>query len=104
MKDIMSDELGAPAIVDRTTFQVELDALRVREKAHTREGDAKRGLHLGHLSGPRAVLHPFSRRDLRHFLPRPVRRERPVPRLHGLGDALVLGSRLARHPSGLDAE
>ena len=23
-----------------TTFQVELDALRVREKAHTREGDA----------------------------------------------------------------
>ena len=29
-----------PAIVDRATFQAELDALRVREKAHTREGDA----------------------------------------------------------------
>jgi predicted dithiol-disulfide oxidoreductase (DUF899 family) len=29
-----------PAAVDRVTFQVELDALRVREKAHTREGDA----------------------------------------------------------------
>ena len=28
------------AQVDRDTFQAELDALRVREKAHTREGDA----------------------------------------------------------------
>jgi hypothetical protein len=36
----MRDELGAPKIVDRGTFQAELDALRVREKAHTREGDA----------------------------------------------------------------
>jgi hypothetical protein len=27
-----------PAVVDRATFQAELD--RVREKAHTREGDA----------------------------------------------------------------
>jgi len=29
-----------PPVVDRATFQAELDALRVREKAHTREGDA----------------------------------------------------------------
>jgi predicted dithiol-disulfide oxidoreductase (DUF899 family) len=29
-----------PPVVDRTTFEVQLDALRVREKAHTREGDA----------------------------------------------------------------
>src|SRR5262249_3815594 len=36
----MKDEVGAPKIVDRRTFQAELDALRVREKAHTREGDA----------------------------------------------------------------
>jgi predicted dithiol-disulfide oxidoreductase (DUF899 family) len=36
----MRDELGAPKIVDRSTFQAELDALRVREKAHMREGDA----------------------------------------------------------------
>jgi predicted dithiol-disulfide oxidoreductase (DUF899 family) len=35
-----TDELGAPNIVDRRTFQTELDALRVREKAHMREGDA----------------------------------------------------------------
>ncbi|MBV8443636.1 MAG: DUF899 domain-containing protein [Hyphomicrobiales bacterium] len=40
MKDITRDELGAPKIVDRSAFQAELDALRVREKAHTREGDA----------------------------------------------------------------
>jgi len=31
---------GLPAAVDRSTFQAELDRLRVREKAHTREGDA----------------------------------------------------------------
>jgi predicted dithiol-disulfide oxidoreductase (DUF899 family) len=40
MKDVMRDELGVPNVVDRSTFQAELDALRVREKAHTREGDA----------------------------------------------------------------
>jgi predicted dithiol-disulfide oxidoreductase (DUF899 family) len=40
MNDIGRDELGAPEIVDRSTFQAELDALRVREKAHTKEGDA----------------------------------------------------------------
>ena len=36
----MKNELGAPAVVARHVFQAELDALRVREKAHTREGDA----------------------------------------------------------------
>ena len=34
------DEVEAPRIVDRSTFQADLDALRVREKAHTHEGDA----------------------------------------------------------------
>src|SRR5258708_26597615 len=29
-----------PAAVDRATFEAEVAALRVREKAHTREGDA----------------------------------------------------------------
>jgi predicted dithiol-disulfide oxidoreductase (DUF899 family) len=29
-----------PAAVDRSTFEAELDRLRVRERAHTREGDA----------------------------------------------------------------
>ncbi|MGB6726209.1 MAG: DUF899 family protein [Terracidiphilus sp.] len=40
MKDIMKDGLAAPEIVDRSVFQEQLDALRVREKAHTHEGDA----------------------------------------------------------------
>ena len=40
MKYTRRNELGVPAVVDRGTFQTELDALRVREKAHTREGDA----------------------------------------------------------------
>jgi len=30
---------NVPGVVDRTTFQAELDVLRAREKAHTREGD-----------------------------------------------------------------
>ena len=40
MQNIMNDSLGTPKIVDRSTFQTELDALRIREKAHTHEGDA----------------------------------------------------------------
>ena len=40
MTNLMRDEPGAPKVVDRTTFQIELDALRVREKAHMRAGDA----------------------------------------------------------------
>ena len=36
----MSADVGMPRLVDRATFQGELDALRVREKAQTREGDA----------------------------------------------------------------
>jgi predicted dithiol-disulfide oxidoreductase (DUF899 family) len=40
MTNRMRDKLGAPKIVDRSTFHSELEALRVREKAHTHEGDA----------------------------------------------------------------
>ncbi len=40
MTDIIRAEAGAPKIVERSTFQAELDALRLREKAHMREGDA----------------------------------------------------------------
>jgi predicted dithiol-disulfide oxidoreductase (DUF899 family) len=39
MSDFMRDEPSAAAVVDRSTFQAKLDALRVRDKAHTREGD-----------------------------------------------------------------
>jgi hypothetical protein len=37
------------------------------------------GVYLGYIASPRAVLYSFSRRHLRHLLPRPVRRERLVP-------------------------
>jgi len=40
MPYFMKDELAVPNIVDRGEFEAELNALRVREKAHTREGDA----------------------------------------------------------------
>ena len=39
MKNPASDG-AAPKSVDRATFQTEIDALRSREKAHTREADA----------------------------------------------------------------
>jgi predicted dithiol-disulfide oxidoreductase (DUF899 family) len=40
MTEISRDDLAAPKIVDRSAFQAQLDALRLREKAHTKEGDA----------------------------------------------------------------
>jgi predicted dithiol-disulfide oxidoreductase (DUF899 family) len=40
MEDTTRNESDAPKVVDRRAFQTELDALRVREKAHTRESDA----------------------------------------------------------------
>ncbi|MBV9426804.1 MAG: DUF899 domain-containing protein [Bradyrhizobiaceae bacterium] len=40
MENTTREELAGPQIVDRSIFQAELDALRVREKAHTGEGDA----------------------------------------------------------------
>ena len=33
-------DTARPPVPDRAAFQTELDRLRVREKAHTREGDA----------------------------------------------------------------
>src|SRR6185312_15052377 len=71
------DELGAPKIVDRSTFHAELDALRVREKAHTREGDAiavaRRRLPMVEVNGATpligehgavTLLHPFEGRRM----------------------------------------
>lgn len=40
MTNPKQEEPGAPKVVDRETFQADLDALRRREKAHTHEGDA----------------------------------------------------------------
>src|SRR5580765_5232530 len=40
MTELTRSESAAPNVADRATFQAELDALRIREKAHTRQGDA----------------------------------------------------------------
>jgi hypothetical protein len=56
------------------------------------------GCTWGRHAGPRAVLSSLSRCHLCRVLPRAVRRERPLSRFYGLGDALVLGPRLARVP------
>ena len=40
MSDFTNDTPAAPDVVDRNTFQAAVDALRVKEKAHMREGDA----------------------------------------------------------------
>ncbi len=36
----MTNDPARPAVADQATYQAELDQLRAREKAHTREGDA----------------------------------------------------------------
>jgi predicted dithiol-disulfide oxidoreductase (DUF899 family) len=38
--DAGTNQAACPAVVDRATFQTELERLRVREKRHTRDGDA----------------------------------------------------------------
>ncbi len=71
----MTNESATPAIVDRATFQVKLEKLRVREKAHTREGDAiaasrrrlpmtevDAGLPLAGVGGPLTLLDAFEGR------------------------------------------
>lgn len=40
MKDDTTNDFAIPAVVDRSTFQAQIDELRVREKLHTRESDA----------------------------------------------------------------
>jgi predicted dithiol-disulfide oxidoreductase (DUF899 family) len=40
MSGINTDDFAAPKVVDRSTFNTELEALRLREKTHTRDGDA----------------------------------------------------------------
>ncbi|MCV3239954.1 DUF899 domain-containing protein [Mesorhizobium sp. ZC-5] len=40
MKDRTRNAPAAPKVVDRAAFQAELDALRIREKAHAKAGDA----------------------------------------------------------------
>ena len=62
MTNIIRDEPEVPNIVDRAIFQEELDALRVREKAHTREGDAiaaaRRRLPMVEVDGTTTLIGP----------------------------------------------
>jgi predicted dithiol-disulfide oxidoreductase (DUF899 family) len=139
-----------PAAVDRATFQADLDRLRVREKAHAREGDAiaaaRRRLPMVEVDanlaltgphGPLTLLDAFEgrrqliayyfmwqagrpaaeqcegctwvttqvaelsylhSRDITYavFCQGSLRGKRPLPRLHGLGHAVVLSTRLPR--------
>ena len=56
----MDDAPGTPEVVERSVFQVELDALRLREKAHTKEGDAiaaaRRRLPMVEVDGATALI------------------------------------------------
>ena len=63
MKEI-GHELSAPNIVDRSSFQEQLDALRIREKAYTHEGDAiaavRRRLPMVEVDGATTLIGPQS--------------------------------------------
>ena len=101
MDDSTTKPTSLPAVVDRGAWQAELDALRVREKAHTREGDAiaaaRRRLPMVEVDaaialigpdGPVTLLDdlrgpPAADRLLPHVVPRPTRRG-PVRGLHVL--------------------
>jgi predicted dithiol-disulfide oxidoreductase (DUF899 family) len=57
----MINEVGAPKAVDRNTFQAEVDALRIREKAHMKQGDAiaasRRRLPMVEVDAGTALIH-----------------------------------------------
>jgi len=72
-----STSVAIPAVVDRATFEAEVEALRVREKAHTHEGDsiavARRrlpmvemdaGITLTGANGPVTLLDAFEGRSM----------------------------------------
>jgi predicted dithiol-disulfide oxidoreductase (DUF899 family) len=75
MNESSANRQESPSVADRATFQAELDGLRVREKAHTREGDAiaaaRRRLPMVEVAadteltgpdGPTTLLHAFDGR------------------------------------------
>jgi predicted dithiol-disulfide oxidoreductase (DUF899 family) len=62
MEDFTRNEPGAPQIVDRSTFQAEMEALRAQEKAYTKEGDriaaARRRLPMVEVDGATTLIGP----------------------------------------------
>ena len=63
-------------------------------------GRPMRGLHVLHRARARVVVSAQPRRHLRDLLRGHLRRERALPRLHGVGHAVVLGPRCARRVAG----
>src|SRR5690625_4901216 len=57
----MKNEPEGPAVVDRSTFQTELDVIRAREKEHMKEGDAiaaaRRRLPMVELNARTPLIH-----------------------------------------------
>jgi predicted dithiol-disulfide oxidoreductase (DUF899 family) len=85
--------LGLPPVADRSTFQAELDELRLREKAHTHEGDtiaaARRRLPMVEVDGSVELIGPngstslsdvFEGRPPTHLLPLHVAHRAPCSR------------------------
>jgi predicted dithiol-disulfide oxidoreductase (DUF899 family) len=60
MNKSSGDQLGAPTVIDRGSFQAQLDALRVQEKAHAKAGDAiaaaRRRLPMVEVDGTTALI------------------------------------------------
>src|SRR5580704_2137593 len=60
MQDFTRNEPEAPQIVDRSTFQAEMEALRAQEKAYTKEGDriaaARRRLPMVEVDGATPLI------------------------------------------------
>lgn len=99
MSQILVNEAKAPRIVDRAEYHAEIDTLRLREKAHTKEGDAiaatRRRLPMVKVDGATFANYPTSTIGMSptQRFARAIRRERPVSRLHGLEATLVLPRR-----------
>ena len=85
---------GAVKLMDAFEGRRTLIAVRTLCGAPTdRPAEQSREDHVLHHAGPRAFLPAFPRLNL-HVLPGTLRRERPLPRFHGLGHALVLSAGL----------
>jgi hypothetical protein len=96
----MMDKVRAPDVVGRAEYQAQVDALRVREKAHTREGDAiasarrrlpmvavDRDVQLVSANGPVTLLDAFEGRRMLIAYYFMWRAGRPMRGLHLLHDA-----------------
>jgi hypothetical protein len=66
--EVVDRATDRPEVVDRATFQAELDGLRIREKVHTKEGDAiaaaRRRLPMVELDGTLELTGPHGRLSL----------------------------------------